>query len=55
MSAKEGNDTKEGKTKRSAETEEVDDAKRKKVEQPDGSFLVSNCPSSRGLFLHVGD
>ena len=40
--SKNGSEAKEGKTKRSAETEEIDDAKRKKVEQPAGNFLVSN-------------
>ena len=39
-----------GKSKRSAETEseETDDAKRKKVEQPAGNLLVSNCSSEVG-------
>ena len=50
MSGKEGRNGKEmkgGKSKRSAETEseETDDAKRKKVEQPAGNLLVSNCSS----------
>ena len=50
MSGKEGrngSEMKEGKSKRSAETEETDDAKRKKVEQPAGKLLVSNCTPLR--------
>ena len=42
--SKNGNEAKASKTKRSADTEETDDAKRKKVEQPAG-FLVSNSTS----------
>jgi len=38
--SKNGNEAKASKTKRSADTEETDDAKRKKVEQPAG-FLVT--------------
>ena len=56
MSGKEGRNGKEmkgGKSKRSAETEseETDDAKRKKVEQPAGNLLVSNCSSLNSLYM----
>ena len=44
MSGEEGKkEVKEVKTKRSAEDEKTDDAKRKKVEQPAAKFSVSNC------------
>ena len=42
---KDGTDVKEVNTKRSAENEETDDAKRKKVEQHAAKFSVSNCIS----------
>lgn len=45
MSGKDGKEMIEGKTKRSAETQETDDAKRKKVDQPVGKFSVSSCTS----------